>query len=269
MKIGIVKSNVSARGFIFLLSIIFIPIVISCSGLDPSDGFETILDVNLSDDFENGQINDSRWFPNNPKWKGRHPSIFANENSFIKNGALNIVLTENYNKEQLNQGYKYKTGSIVSKHKIKYGIFEIRAKAMNSSGSSAFWLYDDNPDSWTEIDVFEIGGVESNIVNTNAHAFRIKGKLLGMDVNAYHAEYKAKKPLSQDFHIYRLEWTPRLIKWFVDDVEVNRIKNEFWHYPLAIVFDSEVFSKWLGLPAVDETRGAYQVDYLKVSKYHD
>ena len=36
-----------------------------------------VLDKKASDEFNGKKVNENKWFPNNPKWKGRQPTFFA------------------------------------------------------------------------------------------------------------------------------------------------------------------------------------------------
>ena len=46
-----------------------------------------VLDKKASDEFNGKKVNENKWFPNNPKWKGRQPTFFAKENTTLKNGC--------------------------------------------------------------------------------------------------------------------------------------------------------------------------------------
>lgn len=47
-----------------------------------------VLNKKASDEFKGKKLNEERWFPTNPKWKGRQPTFFAKENTTFENWLL-------------------------------------------------------------------------------------------------------------------------------------------------------------------------------------
>ena len=45
---------------------------------------------------------------------------------------------------------------------------------------------------------------------------------------------------------------------------VRTLGNSHWHQPLYVMFDSEVFTDWFGLPHENTLPAHYDVDYLRV-----
>ena len=92
----------------------------------------------------------------------------------------------------------FTTASVKSRAKVLYGYFEIRCKPMNSRASSGFWFSDAQPDFWTEIDVFEIGGgaphhehsyhMNAHVIYTPEYKGTVEKHL------TYHREWKAPLP---------------------------------------------------------------------------
>ena len=48
----------------------------------------------LSDEFNKKTLNTQKWFPNNPGWKGREPTLFHESNTSVKNGLLVMKLNQ-------------------------------------------------------------------------------------------------------------------------------------------------------------------------------
>ena len=46
-----------------------------------------VLNKKASDEFKGKKLNEERWFPNNPKWKGRQPALFAKENTTFEDSG--------------------------------------------------------------------------------------------------------------------------------------------------------------------------------------
>jgi beta-glucanase (GH16 family) len=221
----------------------------------------------FSDEFSGSSLNSNKWWPYNPEWKGREPGYFNPNNVSLSNGWLNIVMKEE-NLGNLPEGYHtYTCGAVQSKRTILYGYFEVRARPMNSRGSSSFWFYKAESDWWTEIDVYEIGaavpGMEKT-VHMNVHVFRTPED--GDNHWEKHEEWQAPFNLAEDFHVYGLEWNTGYIKFYIDSVLVRTVENSHWHQALSINFDSETMPDWFGLPELETLPSTYSVDYLRVWK---
>lgn len=147
--------------------------------------------------------------------------------------AKNAVL--NASMEKL--GYaNYTTCAMHSTDKTSYGYFEIRSKTGSGQVSSSWWFHDNNGTEWTEIDVFESTGVMAptpfpHMYNTHTHIFYIDG-MTGSQIEAecnctVHQQgtsypcsagqtYTLPFNMSDDFHIYGLDWTAESLLFYVD-----------------------------------------------------
>ena len=232
----------------------------------------------LSDEFNGASLDATKWWDHNPRWYGRAPSRYLAQNVSQGAGKLGITMSTDktlpvedlYKNGQLYQDYA--AASVVSKTPVRYGYFEIRAKAMNSAGSSAFWFYGGATDKQganygTEIDVFEIGGKAPGYENSygmNAHvtAHPEKGD---KNVSAG-GTWKAQFHFADDYHVFGLEWTPDFIKYYVDGVIVRSVKNTFWKTPMVMIFDTEIMTDWLGLPNSTDLPSTFLIDYVRAWK---
>lgn len=223
----------------------------------------------FSDDFNGTQIDDSKWYDYNPQWKGRKPGYFSRDNVNVQNGYLQLTAKYEDLAEMPDGYHTYTTAAVKSKGTVKYGYFEIRCQSMTSSASSAFWLYENTTDNWTEIDIFEIGGTaknEENAINTNVHVFHTP-----TDDTHWQIHKKLTVPFKhhEEFHTYGLEWDEENIKWFVDGELYRSIPNTNWHFPLTINMDSETFPDWFGLPDPSDLPATYKIDYVRTWQVSD
>jgi beta-glucanase (GH16 family) len=218
----------------------------------------------MSDEFNGRRLDPDKWFDRNPNWKGRQPAWFAPTNVRVSGGALHLTMrVEEPPAERLAEGYHTFTSAAVrSKGEVLYGYFEVRVKAMRSHGSSAFWFYKTDPDRWTEIDVFEIGGgapgFERKLFQT-VHVFPPSVKEHFQIGGVWQAPYD----LADDWHVYGLEWDEREIKYYLDGVLLRRGPNTHWHQPLWMNFDSETMPEWFGLPRPQDLPSTFSVDYVR------
>ena len=222
----------------------------------------------MSDEFDGTELVPNKWHPTNPRWLGRQPAYFYPGNVSVNNGKLHLTMKKEEVPEMpKNKGYHtYTSAAVQSKTKVKYGYFEVKCKPMKSHGSSSFWFYDNTPDQWTEIDVFEIGGGAAGFerkYNMNVHVFRTPTEKKHWSL---HGEWLASSKLADSYHIYGLEWDEENIKWYFDGVLIRWVKNTHWHQPLTLNFDSETMPKWFGLPNDSNLPSTYSIEYVRAWK---
>ncbi|MEH0152498.1 family 16 glycosylhydrolase [Limibacter armeniacum] len=219
-----------------------------------------------SDEFDGKSVNESRWYPNNPKWKGRQPTFFHPSNVRLENGELIFSVNKHQN-DSLPEGFTHTSGFIKSKKKFLYGYFEAEMKLMDAPWVSGFWMTNVSKDWWTEIDICENApGVSynRNDLNSNIHVFRTpkdKG-----DIQKHFSrtkKYYIPSELQQDYHVWGLEWTPEYIRFYIDGILFREAKNTHWHQPLEVNFNNES-NKWFGaLPDDQRLDGQFNVKYFR------
>jgi len=221
----------------------------------------------LTDEFDGGRLDESKWFPNNPGWLGRQPGYFNLKNVRVADGFLHLDAKKE-SLPNLPAGYHtYTTAFVKGRTKVRYGYFEIRAQAMDSQASSAFWFYDITPEIWSEIDVFEIGArPQPANYYMNTHLFHTLVETVHWHKSRI---WKAPYNLAQEFHVYGLEWDPEVLRFTVDGAVVREERNTHWHQPLALCFDSETFAGWFGLPKDDALPATFSIDYIRTWKRKD
>lgn len=222
-----------------------------------------------SDEFDNKKLNEDKWYPNNPKWKGRPPTYFHGSNVNLENGEL-VIRVNKHGEENLPEDFTHSTGFIKSKNKFLYGYFEAEAKLMDAPWVSGFWMTNVDKDWWTEIDICENApGVDYNRhdLNSNIHVF--KSPQDQGDVKKHFSrtkKYYFPNELQKDYHVWGLEWTKEYIRFYIDGILFREAKNTHWHQPLEINFNCES-NKWFGaLPDNNKLDGAYHVKYFRVWK---
>jgi beta-glucanase (GH16 family) len=222
----------------------------------------------FSDEFEGKELDSKKWYPKNPRWLGRQPAFFYEGNVNVSKGKLHLAMK----KEELpempkDKGYHtYTSAAVQSKATVRYGYFEVKCRPMKSHGSSSFWFYDNTPDLWTEIDVFEIGGAAPGFekkYNMNVHVFRTPTEKKHWSM---HGEWTGPSNLADDYHVYGLEWDKEKLQWYFDGVLVRWVENTHWHQPLTLNFDSETMPQWFGLPKESDLPSTYSIEYVRAWK---
>jgi beta-glucanase (GH16 family) len=222
----------------------------------------------MTDEFDGTSLDAGKWWDHNPTWKGRKPGYFYPGNVAVGDGKLHLTMKKEEVPEMLKEdGYHtYTCAAVKSKGTVRYGYFEVEAKAMKSAGSSSFWFYHATEDWWTEIDVFEIGGRasgEEKKLHMNVHVFRTPTE----DKHwSRPGVFAAPTNLADDYHVCGLEWDEKEIKFYFDGVLVRKGPNTHWHQPLTLNFDSETMPNWFGLPRDEDLPSTYSIEYVRAWK---
>lgn len=220
----------------------------------------------MSDEFEGAELDSTKWWPRNPGWLGRQPGLFLPENVSVRDGRLHLTMRKE-NRADMPAGYRdYTCAAVRSKNKVRYGYFEVRARAMRSAGSSSFWFYQDDPEWWTEIDVFEIGGGASGYerkLNMTVHVMRTPVESQHQSIGS---SWETPAPLADDYHVYGLEWDEDWLRFYFDGLLVREGRNTHWHQPLTLNFDSETMPEWFGLPRDEDLPSTYSIEYVRAWK---
>lgn len=234
---------------------------------DQSNKFNWKQLTKFSDEFSDQKLNETVWYPNNPKWKGRPPTYFHGSNISLENDEL-VIRVNQHGSEVIPEEYTHTTGFIKSKNKFLYGYFEAEVKLMDAPWVSGFWMTNVSKDWWTEIDICENApglAYNRNDLNSNIHVFRApkdKG-----DVKKHFSrtkKYYFPEELQADYHTWGLEWTEEYIRFYIDGILFREAKNTHWHQPLEVNFNCES-NKWFGaLPDDNRLDGEYHIKYFRV-----
>ncbi len=201
------------------------------------------------------------------------------ENSYVKNGNLHIIAQkETYTGPDGTRQYTSARIRTLNKGDWKYGRFDIRAKLPEGQGLwPAIWML---PSEWKyggwaasgEIDIMEILGQQPAKVFGTIHYG-------GTYPNNQHSGGNYTLPagtFADSFHVFRLDWEPEEIRWYVDDhlyVTKTQWYSEGGEYPAPfdqkfhLLLNVAVGGNWPGDP--DSTTvfpQTMQVDYVRVYK---
>jgi len=221
----------------------------------------------FSDEFNAPTLDARKWEPMRA-WKGRPPGLFRSSNVVQTNGCLTLTMRKETVPEMKKDPkfHDYTSAIVETVQYTRYGYFEIRARPMNSAGSSSFWFAGGAKRWRIEIDVFEIGAKalgREYAYNMNAHVFRKNGVDDHWNTGGV---WQAPWKLADGFHVYGLEWSPERLVYHVDGVVVRSMPNTHWHEPMRLIFDSETMPDWFGLPADADLPSTFQIDYVRAWK---
>jgi beta-glucanase (GH16 family) len=189
------------------------------------------------------------------------------------NGSLVITArAETFN----NRNYTSARINTAGKFTQAYGRFEARIQIPTGQGLwPAFWTLGDNIGSagWPtcgELDIMENIGREPTVNHGSAHGPGYSG---GHPLTGIYTLPSGK--LSDDYHVYAIEWEPNVVRWYVDDqlyetrtpADVPVGKVWVYDHPFFIILNIAVGGNFPGAP--DGTTvfpQTMKVDYVRVFK---
>ena len=195
------------------------------------------------------------------------------QNSSISGG--NLIITA---KKESVSGRDYTSSRMITKGKGDwlYGRMEVRAKLPKGRGTwPAIWMFptDLAYGNWPasgEIDIMEHVGYDLNNVHFTIHNATynfMKGNQKGTA--------KIVPTATDEFHNYRVDWTPYSIKGFVDGeqyFEYVNANNGFSSWPydkrFFLILNIAVGGDWGGVQGVDNTifPATMAIDYVRYYK---
>jgi len=165
----------------------------------------------------------------------------------------------------------YKGAEVYSSKAVLYGRMEMRMRMIRGSGLvSTFFGYKNGSElagaAWEEIDMEVLGknnavGLQTNLITGNPRTTSEK-------------VYTAAQSLADDYHTYRVDWTPEYVAWSLDGTEVRRTEGgqaAALSNAQSLRFNawSSESTGWVG--ELDESAlPAYQfVNWIKYYRYED
>lgn len=243
-----------------------------------------------SDEFDyEGRPDRDKWTYENGFVRNRELQWYQPENAFCENGLLVIegrrdtIPNPNYNPESGDWKTNRKealftSASVTTKdlHSWKYGRFEIKAKIKTQDGLwPAIWtlgLGHEWP-SGGEIDIMEYyrGDILANAAWAGTQRWQAVWD-------------SSKKPVasfgdpnwSDQFHVWRMDWTPEFIKLYVDDELLNTIElaktingrgnvgNPFRTTSHFLLLNLAIGGTNGGNPSDTPFPSRYEIDYVRV-----
>lgn len=192
------------------------------------------------------------------------------KNVVISGGVLKItVMKEAYSGKQYTSA-RLKTQG---KFSFTYGKVEVRAKLPKGVGTwPAIWMLGNNITSvgWPacgEIDIMEHVGKQQNVIHSSLHT----PSSYGGTVNTHK---KTIASVSEQFHIYTMEWTAEKITFFIDGKQhyqyspANKTKANYpFNAPQFILLNVAMGGTFGGAIASDFSKSTMEVDYVRVYQY--
>lgn len=203
--------------------------------------------------------------------EAQHYTVANKKNAQVENGVLHITA----HREDF-EGKAFTSARLVSRTDWKYGIIEVNAKLPDARGTwSAIWMM---PGGWTfndgnwpdigEIDIMEHVGHDLGIIHASAHS-----KDYQWQEETQQTAIVFIPKVNEEFYSYILEWTPEVIKAFVNDSLYFEYKNEGlgedkWPYdkPFYLILNVAVGGAWGNMEGIDADAfpQTMEIDYVRV-----
>ncbi len=198
------------------------------------------------------------------------------QNAQIQGGNLVITaIKEDYTgTDGIARNYTSARLKTKSKFSQQYGKFEARIKIPTGQGIwAAFWMLGNNIDTaqWPtcgEIDIMENVGNEAYTVHGSLHGPQYSG------ANPLTSSYSVTgAKLSDDFHVYAVEWEPKVVRFYVDGnlystrtpADIPSGATWVYDHPFFLLMNVAVGGAWPGSPdATTVFPQSMVVDYVKV-----
>ncbi len=216
-------------------------------------------------------------------WGNNERQYYTNSTSnAVHDGNGNLVITARRGNPAGYQCHygpcEYTSARLTTSGKFSqtYGTFEARIKIPRGQGIwPAFWMLGQDigqvgwPDSG-EIDIMENVGKEPNTVYGTVHG---PGYSAGASVTGSRDIGRA---LADDFHTYGIEWSPNLIRWFLDGQEYHRVTPSNlpgggrWVFdkPEFLILNVAVGGYWPGYPdATTRFPQTMTVDWVRANSW--
>lgn len=235
----------------------------------------------LADEFDGTRIDTVKWrfdtHRNREGWYNNERQYYADarpENARIEDGALVIEARRESLKGKAADwgGQAYTSAKLVTRERLGYGFYEIRAKLPCGRGMwPAIWMLppgEEWPDGG-EIDIMEMVGWDPNVIHATLHtgAFNhAKGTQRGA---------QAKVPTAcMQFHNYQLDWQPGSITIGIDGRGHMQVKDDqpgglaawpFGRGGYELILNLAVGGDWGGKKGIDDAAlpQRMQVDYVR------
>lgn len=223
----------------------------------------------LGDEFDGPALDTNKWIVGMSWWRGRQPAWFNPTNVSVSGGQLHLTMRKEPVPADLGKaGYHdYTSAALHSRLRAGYGYCEVRARAMNSGGSSSFWFQQEDraahPGWDTEVDVFELCGRNprhDHRYYMTLHVTQTPQEKRHWQVGSY---WEAPWRFSEEFHVFGFEWGRDELRWYVDGVLVHTVQNTHWHQPLFLIFDSETMPEWFGMPDDADLPSTFTIEYVR------
>ena len=172
-----------------------------------------------------------------------------------------------WSQERTVSNFPYTSGYINSAGKFttQYGRIEMRAKVPAGHGIwPAFWMMPSTSKCWPtagEIDIMELQGSSP----ATTHGTLVSGSSCNVpffDTGVH----TAASPLSDDFHVYAVEWEESQIRYYLDDLNYRTVNVNIPQSEFFVILNTAVGGNFGPVTSATQFPTYYLIDYVRVYK---
>ncbi len=171
--------------------------------------------------------------------------------------------------------YKYKSARIYTNGKVsfKYGRMEARIKLPPGVGTwPAFWMLgtDIGNNTWPDCGEIDIMEAKGSLPYTTFGTIHGPGYSGGGGISG---GTTLQTPLTEEYHVYAINWKPNSIEWYIDDqlyhsITKDQVANEWvFNKRFFLILNLAMGGLFTGEidPSIEETK--MYIDWIRYSKY--
>lgn len=215
----------------------------------------------FQDEFTGTEINTTKWRVVNQDYHGNGAlSAFSPWMVKASGGMANLYV---YQVPWLTKAYSGGELDTLNRQTFQYGYFESRIKCPKGSGlHCSFWLWPDDNDQKSELDVVEIKGNAPTKALMTQHWPGSGSPDWGYLFQ--HTVTQSNPDFTQDYHVFGMAWSPSALVWYVDGLERARTSQNIpsKRMRLEVTLALDMFAGGVDGSTVLPTQA--RVDYVRV-----
>ena len=192
------------------------------------------------DEFKDDEVDPLLWnVLDDALGDGDRSQHYKPANVEARDGILRIQ-----SKKEMSAGFPYTSGALTTKGKVafKYGLLEVKAKLPAGQGLlPAIWLWNEQGNEFPEIDIVELLGQQPGQMWNVVH-YKVNERY-GRDFTM-----TDHPDLTQDFHVYAIDWQPDKITFLLDGKPVFTSTDYVPHEEMYLFINTGVGGNWVGEP---------------------
>ncbi len=236
----------------FIVGIVIFAVAIAVADpypyTDPTNTGGWVLYEPMSDEFDGASVDTTKWEA--LSWQGRMPVEHQFNNCSVSGGELILTtdLKPGATTPVTDTAYAIDAGYLQSIHNLRYGYFEVEARALDFPIVTGWWLTGGSSTYSREIDMLECGsGVPGDEYkyNCNFHTNRTPTPT-GVDTThiADPESYTLPWRMIDDYHIYGFEWDKDYCRIYIDGTLYRQKATESFKVAMRLMIGNE-YNQWL------------------------
>ena len=188
------------------------------------------------EDFEIDTLNTATWWAQEREDPASLCYITSkSDNLFVKNGQLNIV-----NRKEVYKNSQYTGAMVFASQQVERNSYvEVSMKIAKGKGFwPCFWFWSGSDSTYQELDVAEYKGSRPNEFVISNHYWDTLSKKIKTRWRTVYPRSPlegSKIDMSEDFHIYGVEWLKEKMVFYMDNVKIFEITQNIPQRSMGLI----------------------------------